>query len=122
MDGAAGRMAISDANSDAAVADGLGGTVAGVPISKAVAAAAVILIPIAVWFAPLGMDPTARHALAISLFIIIGWITEVLPHAVTGLIGCFLFWATGVVKIDTAFSGFVDQTTWFYLGILLFGL
>src|SRR5437868_3734036 len=81
-----------------------------------------VAVPIIVWFAPLDIDPTARHALAISLFVIVGWIVEVLPHAVTGLIGCFLFWATNVARIDTAFAGFVDPTTWFYLGVLLFGL
>src|SRR5579871_3027627 len=68
-----------------------------------------LLVPIALWFAPLKMDLTAKHAMAVSLFMIIAWITEVMPHAVTGLIGCYLFWVLGIAKFELAFSGLVDQ-------------
>ncbi len=53
---------------------------------------------------------------------IITWITEVLPHALTGLVGCYLFWALKVVKFETAFSGFADQTPWFLFGAGLIGM
>jgi anion transporter len=74
------------------------------------------------WFVPFNGDRTARHALAVGLFMIISWMTELMPHAVTGLIGCYLFWALKVVRFDVAFSGFVQETTWFYMGVLLFGM
>jgi solute carrier family 13 (sodium-dependent dicarboxylate transporter), member 2/3/5 len=86
------------------------------------AAFITIFVPAAVWFAPLNMNVTARHAFAIGLFMVIGWMTEVMPHAVTGLVGCYLFWILGVVNFDAAFGGFSDETTWFYVGILLFGM
>jgi anion transporter len=79
-------------------------------------------IPIALWFAPLDLDPTPQHALAIASFIIIAWITHALDHALTGLIGCYLFWALGVVKVETAFSGFAHSTPWFLFGAILFGM
>jgi sodium-dependent dicarboxylate transporter 2/3/5 len=85
-------------------------------------AIATVLVPAAIWFAPLNMDVTARHALAVGLFMVIGWMTEAMPHAVTGLVGCYLFVLLGVVNFESAFSGFSDETTWFYLGILLFGM
>jgi len=81
-----------------------------------------ILVPAAVWFAPLNFDVTARHALGVSAFMIFAWITEPIPHALTGLIGCYLFWVLKVVKFDVAFSGFADQTPWFLFGAGLFGM
>ena len=50
-----------------------------------------VVVPIALWFAPLELDPTVKRALAVTSFIIIAWITEALDHALTGLIGCYLY-------------------------------
>jgi sodium-dependent dicarboxylate transporter 2/3/5 len=80
-----------------------------------------IVIPAIIWFAPFPLEATAQHALAIATFMIIAWITEALDHGLTGLIGCYLFWALGVVKFDVAFSGFADDTPWFLFGAILFG-
>src|SRR2546426_3600897 len=81
-----------------------------------------VVIPIVLWFAPLDLELTIKHALAIASFMIIAWITEALAHALTGLIGCFLFWALKVVKFDIAFGGFADETPWFLFGAILFGM
>lgn len=81
-----------------------------------------IAVPVAIWFSPLNIAATPKHALAVSSFMIIAWITETLPHAVTGLFGCYLFWVLKVVKFETAFSGFADQTPWFLYGAGLFGM
>jgi len=80
-----------------------------------------IVIPAIIWFAPLHLEARAQHALAIATFMIVAWITEALDHGLTGLIGCYLFWALGVVKFDVAFSGFADDTPWFLFGAILFG-
>src|SRR5215510_4889716 len=80
-----------------------------------------VVVPIAIWFAPLEIEPTVKRALAIASFIIIAWITEALDHALTGLIGCYLYWALGVVKFNVAFSGFANDTAWFLFGAVLFG-
>ena len=81
-----------------------------------------VVVPVIIWFAPLKLDSTIKHALAIASFMIIAWITEALAHALTGLIGCFLFWALRVVKFDVAFGGFADETPWFLFGAILFGM
>lgn len=78
-------------------------------------------IPVALWFLPLHLEPKAQHAIAIALFMILAWATEVMDHGLTGLIGCYLFWSLGVVKFDVAFSGFADDTPWFLMGAILFG-
>src|SRR6266571_2070691 len=82
---------------------------------------ATVALPVAMWFAPIDLAAPPKHAIAIALFMIIGWAVEALDHGLTGLIGCYLFWALGVVKVDVAFSGFADDTTWFVVGALLFG-
>src|SRR5713226_798813 len=79
-------------------------------------------VPIALWFAPLSLGPLATHALAISSFMVIAWITEAFPYALSGLIGCFLFWVLKVVPFETAFSGFADQTPWFVFCVLLIAM
>ena len=80
-----------------------------------------IALPLALWFAPIPLAATAKHAMAISSFMIVAWITEVFPHALTGMIGCYLFWILNVVKFESAFSGFADQTPWFLMGAVLIG-
>lgn len=76
----------------------------------------------ALWFAPLRLEPTAKHALSVAAFMILAWITECLPHAVTGLAGCYLFWVLRIASFESAFGGYADQTAWFLFGAGLFGL
>jgi anion transporter len=82
----------------------------------------VAIVPAAIWLAPLPLDPKSHRALAICAFMILGWITEVLDHGVTGIIGCYLFWMLGVVRFDVAFSGFANDSSWFAPGAMLFGI
>lgn len=87
-------------------------------------AAGVALGPLAglvVWFAPIAPDPVISHALAITVFMVAWWIFEPVEHGITGLIGCYLFWALGVAKFETAFSGFADNSPWFLFGAVLMG-
>ncbi len=80
-----------------------------------------VVVPVLIWFAPLPIDANTKHGLAIAAFMLLAWITEPMDHAVSGLIGCFLFWALDVVRFGVAFSGFADSTTWFLLGAVLIG-
>ena len=80
-----------------------------------------IAVPLIVWFAPLDIEGPAKHALAITAFMIIAWITEAIEYALAGLIGCYLYWALRVAPFNVAFSGFATDTPWFLFGALLFG-
>jgi sodium-dependent dicarboxylate transporter 2/3/5 len=71
---------------------------------------------------PLGIEPRAHGALAVGLFMIASWMTQVLDHGVAGILGCFLFWMFGIAKFETAFSGFADTSPWFLFGAICFGL
>src|SRR5260221_11375249 len=71
---------------------------------------------------PLGIDPRAPSALAVGIFMIVSWMTQVLDHGIAGILGCFLFWMLGIAKFETAFSGFADTSAWFLFGAVCFGL
>jgi len=91
------------------------------PILVAVGQVLCIVVPLAVWFAPLDIAPQTQHAFAIVGFMVVAWITQAMEFALAGLIGCFLFWALRIVKFDEAFSGFADSTAWFLFAALMFG-
>ena len=80
-----------------------------------------VCVPLVLWFAPLDIDARTKHVLAIASFMILAWITEALDYALAGFIGCYLFWALGVVPFGVAFSGFATDTPWFLFGAALFG-
>ncbi len=77
------------------------------------------ILLILLWFAPFHENPAGQHAIAISGLMILLWATEAVDYALAGFIGVFLFWALGVSKLETAFSGFASETSWFLLGAML---
>lgn len=83
---------------------------------------AVTAAAIGFTFLPLGIEPQAQKALAVGLFMIVCWMTGVLDHGVTGIIGCTMFWVLGIAKFDVAFAGFADSTAWFLFGAVCFGI
>src|SRR5712691_838898 len=74
------------------------------------------------WFLPLGIAPLAHKALAVGLFMIAAWMTQVLDHGIAGILGCFLFWALGIARFETAFSGFAETSKKILFGAVCFGL
>src|SRR5437868_124865 len=78
-------------------------------------------VPLVIWFLPLGLSTPKQLALTIASFMIVAWITELFPYAVTGLIGCYLFWVLGVAKFNIAFAGFATESPWFCFSALLTG-
>ena len=91
-----------------------------VPLSIA-SQALCVLVPLAIWFAPFDIPLPAKHGLAVVSFMVLAWITQVMEFAIAGFIGCFLFWALGIVRFNVAFSGFADDTAWFLFAALLLG-
>jgi sodium-dependent dicarboxylate transporter 2/3/5 len=91
-------------------------------LSTIVAVTLTLGVPLILWFAPLGVEPHAQHALAIASFMIGAWITHSLDHGIAGIIGCYLFWMLGVVRFQSAFGGFAETTPWFLFAAIMFGL
>src|SRR5262245_2900378 len=83
--------------------------------------AAAVAIPFAIWLAPLPIDRAMHTTITISAFLIIAWMTELMEYAATGLLGLLLFWFFDVADESVIFSGFVSETSWFYVGAMLIG-
>jgi len=81
-----------------------------------------VIVPVALWFMPADIDPITKHGLAISMFMVVAWITQAMDYTVAGFIGCFLYWALGIVRFPRAFSGFANDTAWFLFSALLLGV
>jgi len=86
-----------------------------------VTALVCIAISLSVFLLPMQMSPAAYKALAITIWMVLFWIFSPIDHAITGFAGCFLYWATGAVNFETAFSGFSQDTPWFLLGAIILG-
>src|SRR5262245_45443726 len=80
-----------------------------------------VVAAIALWYVHFPLEPKAQQAVAIATVLITFWITEILPHAITGLLGCWLFWSLGVVSPRVALGGFSSDAPWFLLGALFIG-
>jgi sodium-dependent dicarboxylate transporter 2/3/5 len=81
-----------------------------------------VLVPIAIWFMPVNIEPVTKHGLAIAMFMVVAWITQAMDFTIAGFIGCFLFWALGVARFNVAFAGFANDTAWFLFSALLLGV
>ena len=86
-----------------------------------VTAAVGVALGVGLWVAPLGLSPAIQRSMAIGGAMVWFWITEPIELYLTGLIGCYLFWALHVADFATAFGGFARETTWFLLGAFLLG-
>src|SRR5258705_258274 len=91
------------------------------PVRVHVGRALCVCLPLILWSAPLEIDARMKHTLAIASFMILAWITEAIDYALAGFIGCYLYWALGVVPFAVAFSGFATDTPWCLFGAALFG-
>jgi len=80
---------------------------------------AALLAPIgalAIWFAPLPLEPDAQHLAAIFVAVIILWVTEVVPIAVTALLVAPLMIMAGVTDAKTAFAPYADPLLFLFVG------
>src|SRR5262245_43340362 len=76
---------------------------------------------LSVFMLPMDISPAAYKALAITMWMILLWIFTSIDHAVVGLAGCVLYWVSGAVSFESAFSGFSRDTPWFLFGAIIFG-
>ncbi len=81
-----------------------------------------VALGLVTYLLPVAMAETGRRALAISIFVIAMFILEPVPLAVSGLLGCWLYWVWARVPVALAFSGFHNDTPWFILCVLLLGI
>src|SRR5436309_14523600 len=78
-----------------------------------------ILVPLAVWFSPLPLEPVTKHGFAIVGFMVTAWITRAMHYALAGRVGCVLCWAAAVDPFPVAVSWFANDNAWLLFGSLL---
>jgi solute carrier family 13 (sodium-dependent dicarboxylate transporter), member 2/3/5 len=76
----------------------------------------------AAYWAPIMTLEVGRRAFAITILMLVMYITETASLAVTSLIGCLLYWVWADIPLNKSFSGFFSDTPWYVLGILLLGV
>jgi sodium-dependent dicarboxylate transporter 2/3/5 len=74
------------------------------------------LVLVVLLVAPLPLAPAAHTLAAILAMMVVLWITEALPLAVTALIGPVLTVVLGVVPVRTAFAPFADPIIFLFIG------
>jgi anion transporter len=90
--------------------------------ARAGAAALCLVVPFALWLSPLPIEADTKLAFAITSFMLLAWMTQVMDYAAAGLVGVALFWALGVAEPQVAFRGFTNPNTWFVFSALLIGV
>ncbi len=71
---------------------------------------------VATWFAPLGLEPRAHHLAAVFATVIVAWVTEVMPIAVTALLIGPAMIVVGVTDSRTAFAPYADPLIFLFIG------
>ncbi len=75
-----------------------------------------VIAALAVGVSPLELEPEAHRLAAVFVAVVILWITEALPIAVTALLIAPLLVATGVTDAKTAFSPYADPLLFLFVG------
>src|SRR5690606_25140570 len=68
------------------------------------------------WLWPTTLSSEAQTLGAILSLMVVFWVTEVLPLAVTALLGPLLVVLLGVAPMRTAFSAFADPIVFLFIG------
>jgi sodium-dependent dicarboxylate transporter 2/3/5 len=76
-------------------------------------------ILVALLVAPLPLEPPAHRLAAILAMMVVLWVTEALPLAVTALIGPLLAIVLGVAPARGAFAPFADPIMFLFIGIFM---
>jgi solute carrier family 13 (sodium-dependent dicarboxylate transporter), member 2/3/5 len=72
-----------------------------------------------VWFAPLGVNVPAHRLAAILATVIVLWVTEAIPMAITAFLGVASAVALGVAPAGEAFAPFADPLIFVFVGTFM---
>ena len=89
--------------------------------SKGFKFSAALIAGILVWVLPLPFEPLVQKTLAVTVTMMLLFILEPIPLAISGLLGCLGFLLLASQPFGQAFNGFSQTTTWYIFGALLLG-
>ncbi|MDH7553416.1 MAG: SLC13 family permease [Spirochaetota bacterium] len=89
-------------------------------------ALAIGLLPIEYWQntgdTSIQLTTQGKYSLAVLAFAVIGWVTEIMPFAITGLFSLSLLVITGCAHLpDLVKDGFGNQVIVFFIGVMIIG-
>jgi sodium-dependent dicarboxylate transporter 2/3/5 len=70
----------------------------------------------ALWLAPIGCEPDAHALLALAWAVLVAWVTEVIPLAVTALLIAPALVVLGISPAKQAFSAYADPILFLFVG------
>jgi sodium-dependent dicarboxylate transporter 2/3/5 len=73
----------------------------------------------ALWLAPLALDVAAHRLAAVLGAVIVLWLTEAIPMAMTAFLGVAVAVALGVAPAATAFAPFADPLIFLFIGTFM---
>ncbi len=82
----------------------------------------LLLAPLAfalVWRASSGLEPAAHRLAAILVGVVVLWITEAIPMAMTAFLGVALAVVLGVAPVNEAFAPFADPLIFVFVGTFM---
>jgi sodium-dependent dicarboxylate transporter 2/3/5 len=71
---------------------------------------------LAVWFAPLELDPRSHHLAAVFAAVIVAWVSEVMPISMTALLIAPAMILVGVTDSRAAFAPYADPLIFLFIG------
>lgn len=74
---------------------------------------------LAMWFAPLALEPAAHRLAAVLAAVVVLWISEALPMAMTAFLGVALTVLLGVAPAKQAFAPFADPLIFLFIGTFM---
>lgn len=104
------------------MADSENATLDETPASPARERAGLILAPLAfaaLWLAPLGLEQPAHRLAAIMGAVVVLWVTEAIPMAMTAFLGVGAAVALGVAPAAVAFAPFADPLIFLFVGTFM---
>jgi solute carrier family 13 (sodium-dependent dicarboxylate transporter), member 2/3/5 len=74
------------------------------------------------YWRPLPLGPGGNEVFAVTLWMVMWWITEAVPLAVTALLPIVLFTLTGVMKLEEALVPYSDKIIYLFFGGFMLAL
>ncbi|MGB8332381.1 MAG: SLC13 family permease, partial [Polyangiales bacterium] len=71
---------------------------------------------LAAWFAPFGLEPRAQRLAAVFAAVMVAWVTEAVPIAVTALLIGPAMIVVGVTDSQSAFAPYADPLIFLFIG------
>ncbi|MEA2624692.1 MAG: solute carrier family 13 (sodium-dependent dicarboxylate transporter), er 2/3/5 [Candidatus Binatota bacterium] len=84
--------------------------------------AGLVLAPIAfvaLWAAPLALAPAAHRLAAVLAAVVVLWVTEAIPMAITAFLGVAVAVVLGVAPAAEAFAPFADPLVFLFIGTFM---